>query len=193
MNVGCSLEYLCVSHLAELMQHQWNTSKKLIVYHTNWATYDRNFQVADLPIDQISDINYAFLDLRLKNGFYVPTFTDPWADFEKPFGDARGNLQAFQKLNKPFNFGISIGGWTCSKNFSTSVSTPESRHAFIMECIDIIRRFPWIVRIDLDWEYISPAAELYGETQNVRHPNDGTLELSRDELWTFASRNACMF
>ena len=36
------------------------TEKKLIVYHTSWARYGRNYQVEDLPLDHIADVAYAF-------------------------------------------------------------------------------------------------------------------------------------
>lgn len=52
------------------------SGKSLIVYHTNWACYDRKFNVKDIPIHAISDINYAFLDLKKDpNGHYVPTIS----------------------------------------------------------------------------------------------------------------------
>jgi hypothetical protein len=37
---------------------------KAILYHTNWANYGRNFQVKDIPIKGVTDIAYAFFDLR---------------------------------------------------------------------------------------------------------------------------------
>ncbi|KAI9099370.1 glycoside hydrolase [Phlyctochytrium arcticum] len=73
--------------------HEFPTGKKLILYHANWATYARNFQIKDLPIQFITDINYAFLDLqpcpcpRHQNrpDWLVPTLTDKWADTDKRF------------------------------------------------------------------------------------------------------------
>jgi len=37
---------------------------KAILYHTNWANYGRNFQVKDIPIQGVTDIAYAFFNLR---------------------------------------------------------------------------------------------------------------------------------
>ena len=49
---------------------------------------NRNYQVKDIPIHLISDINYAFMDLKLNSdGHYVPVLSDPWADVDKTFGD----------------------------------------------------------------------------------------------------------
>src|SRR2546423_12953533 len=36
---------------------------KVILYHTNWANYGRNFQVKDIPIRAVTDIAYAFFNL----------------------------------------------------------------------------------------------------------------------------------
>ncbi|KAI8910225.1 glycoside hydrolase [Gorgonomyces haynaldii] len=158
--------------------------QKIILYHTNWATYDRNFQVKDLPIHYITDINYAFLDLKLIDGFYRPVLSDPWADTDKPFPDGvqghvdfNGNLGEFMKLKNlgiPFKFGISVGGWTFSKHFSDAVHSQECRQAFVQGLIDLVKRFPKLIdRIDLDWEHISPPGQNHGDPGNTTRPDDG--------------------
>ncbi|ORY40253.1 glycoside hydrolase [Rhizoclosmatium globosum] len=165
------------------------SSKRLILYHTNWACYGRSFQVKDLPIDYITDINYSFFDLREKGGFLVPTSSDPWADTDKRYGPGEGVAPAdsdadgyfgqfgqFMKLKrqgKRFRFGLSIGGWTFSKHFSSSVRTPEARSAFVNEIIAILSRYPGLFdRIDFDWEYISPVGINFGDPGNETHPED---------------------
>ena len=45
---------------SHLRMHQY----KAILYHTNWANYGRNFQVKDIPIQGVTDIAYAFFNLR---------------------------------------------------------------------------------------------------------------------------------
>jgi len=171
---------------------KWPSDKKLIVYHTNWSTYARNFQVKDLPIDYISDINYAFFDLRQNtNGFYVPTSGDPWADTDCRFTDPEkglqpldswdsnekyfGNFGQFKKLKdsgKKFNLGLSVGGWTWSVHFSNAVKDEASRAAFTDEIIRLFKLYPIFNRIDLDWEYISPEGMSYGLPGNVSGKDD---------------------
>ncbi|KAJ3276654.1 hypothetical protein HDV01_004187 [Terramyces sp. JEL0728] len=192
------------------LQENWNSGKKLIVYHTNWACYGRNYQVKELPVNFISDINYSFLDLK-KNaqGYYVPAFSDPWSDTDKRYtneaesvlpldhqqpasqGEYFGNLGQFMKLKKAgwkFNFGLSIGGWSFSTHFSEAVSTPESRLAFVATCMAILHQFPGLIsRLDFDWEHISPPGTNYGKEGNSASPNDGVnfgllLELLRNHL-----------
>ncbi|KAJ3254555.1 hypothetical protein HK103_007109 [Boothiomyces macroporosus] len=178
------------------LQENWNSGKKLIVYHTNWACYGRNFQVKDLPVNYISDINYSFLDLKPNaQGFYVPAFSDPWSDVDKRYGDPKesvqpldhqqpanpgeyfGNLGQFMKLKRAgykFNLGLSIGGWSFSTHFSEAVATPESRLAFVNACMEILNRFPGLIsRLDFDWEHISPPGANYGKEGNSTSPNDG--------------------
>lgn len=108
-----------------IAQYSWPSRKKLIVYHASWRTYS-NFNVKDIPIDNISDINYAFYKLQQdpQSGFYVPVTRDPWADHDKRFTDVSegvlpldswndqgtkfGNFNQFMKLKnqgKMFNFG----------------------------------------------------------------------------------------
>ncbi|KAJ2994234.1 hypothetical protein HDV02_001736 [Globomyces sp. JEL0801] len=180
-------------------QENWSSNKKLIVYHTNWSTYGRNFQVKDLPINFISDVNYAFLDLKQNSmGFYVPTITDAWSDIEKRYTNESdcvppvdtyqkehpyfGNFRQFANLRAlgyKFNLGLSIG---------VAVSTEPARAAFVNECITLLNKFPGLFnRIDLDWEHISPNNQQYGNEGNVTHPDDGVhfglfLQLLRRKL-----------
>jgi chitinase len=44
------------------------SGKKVILYHTNWANYARNFQVKDIAIQGVSDIAYAFFNLQDSGG-----------------------------------------------------------------------------------------------------------------------------
>ncbi|KAJ1564106.1 hypothetical protein HK405_015823, partial [Cladochytrium tenue] len=88
---------------------------RLAVYHTSWgpssfpppandlvlipnstnlarpalptqACYGAKYNVRDLPIGLVTDVNYAFYDLRpdpARGGHYVPTSADTWADTDK--------------------------------------------------------------------------------------------------------------
>ncbi|KAL5037295.1 hypothetical protein BDV3_006812 [Batrachochytrium dendrobatidis] len=175
------------------------SGKRLIVYHTNWAMYDRKFNVRDIPIYYYSDINYAFVSLTMNDqGFYVPSLSDSWSDTDKRFtvadesvppldppdngqpckpGQYYGNFGQFRNLktiNPAFSLGFSIGGWTLSKHFSTAVRTPETRQAFVQGILDLLNQFPQLFdRVDIDWEHVSPAGENYGDEGNTTHPKDG--------------------
>ena len=52
-------------------------SKKCILYHLNSVNYSRNFQVKDIPIKGVTDIAYAFFNLKDNGGGnYVITSGD---------------------------------------------------------------------------------------------------------------------
>jgi hypothetical protein len=42
--------------------------KRSILYHANWVNYGRNFQVKDIPIEGVTDIAYAFFNLKDNGG-----------------------------------------------------------------------------------------------------------------------------
>jgi chitinase len=169
-----------------------STGKKIIVYFAEWAVYGRKHYVKDLPMEYISDVNYSFFDLRQKNGMYVPQSGDSWATTDKRYTSAEegvppldswntdssffGNFGQFKKLKdqgKQFNLGLSLGGWTWSKNFSDAVLTDQSRNAFADEVIDIFKKYPIFNRLDIDWEYISDSdTQVWGLEGNVTRKGD---------------------
>ena len=131
--------------------------KKLVVYHTNWANYSKDYQVKDIPIDKVNDVCYAFFNLKADGQVFSG---DTWADFEKKYTDkARGvepvdtwdsespfygNLGQFYKLKKSgknFNLILSVGGWSWSKYFSSAVS-PKNRENFIKSLLVIFDKYP---------------------------------------------------
>ncbi len=131
---------------------------KSVAYYTAWSTYGRNYQVSEIPGDQVSHINYAFANIA--NGQCV--LGDPYADTDKYFpgdswdaGSKRGNFNQLNKL-KEANPGletlISVGGWTWSANFPAAAATPESRAAFATSCVKFMKDWGFD-GIDIDWEY----------------------------------------
>ena len=132
--------------------------RKIVAYYTAWATYGRNYQVAEIPADKITHINYAFANIA--NGECV--LGDSYADIDKAFagdtwdqGALRGNFNQLQKLRQEhprLKTLISIGGWTWSKNFSEAAATPQSRDAFVTSCVDFMKQYGFD-GIDVDWEY----------------------------------------
>lgn len=133
-------------------------SKKIIAYYPAWATYARNYQVADIPGQKLTHVNYAFANVR--NGQCV--LGDSYADADKAFagdtwdqGALRGNFNQLTKL-KAANPGlrtlISVGGWTWSANFATAAATDASRTAFASSCVTFMKQYGFD-GIDIDWEY----------------------------------------
>jgi chitinase len=132
-------------------------TNKVIAYYSNWGIYDRNFHVKNLPLDQITHINYAFA--KINNGF-ISTI-DANADYTKVFGDEpkdapyKGNFYQFKMMKEKYphiKMLISIGGWTLSDGFGTVAADPELRERMTESAILFMRKFDFD-GIDLDWEY----------------------------------------
>lgn len=132
--------------------------KKVVAYYTAWSTYGRNYQVTDIPANQITHINYAFANVA--NGQCV--LGDSYADTDKFFpgdswdaGAKRGNFNQLAKLkaqNPHLQTMISVGGWTWSQNFSAAAASDTSRKAFAKSCVTFMKTYGFD-GIDIDWEY----------------------------------------
>jgi chitinase len=132
--------------------------KKIVAYYPSWATYARNYQVADIPGQKVTHINFAFANIA--DGKCV--VGDSYADTDKAFagdswdvGAKRGNFNQLTKLkaaNPALETMISIGGWTWSKNFSAAAASDASRKAFVSSCVDFMKTYNFD-GIDIDWEY----------------------------------------
>jgi chitinase len=133
-------------------------NSKIVAYYPSWATYARNYQVADIPGQKMTHINFAFANIA--DGKCV--VGDTYADTDKAFagdswdtGAKRGNFNQLTKLkaaNPHLKTMISIGGWTWSKNFSAAAATDSSRKAFVSSCVDFMQTYGFD-GIDIDWEY----------------------------------------
>ena len=140
------------------------TNKVIIAYYPGWATYVRNFQVADIPAGLITHINYAFWDAAWDPVTETATIQslDTFADLEKSFpGDTwdqplKGNFNQLYKLQQQFpDLGLilSIGGWTRSATFSPIAASANGRQTFAASCVAFLTNYPFFTGIDIDWEY----------------------------------------
>jgi chitinase len=195
-----------------ITQYPTITGKRAIYFHTNWSTYDRNFQVKDIPQDVI-DIYYSFFNLD-QNGIKSG---DVWADFDKRFTGSDsvdppdtwnengtfGNFGQFKKLKEQrgFNLHLAIGGWSWSKYFSDAVLTNESRVQFATSIISLFLKYPIFNGISLDWEYVSDDGVNYGNPGNIARKEDSLnfraflvllrQELSRNEMCHYVISMCC--
>ena len=146
---------------------------RVVGYFTEWGIYQRGFDVADIPANLLTDINYAFADI---NDAGEVVLFDRFAAVEKSYpGDTwdqpvRGNFNQLAKLkeqNPDLNVLISIGGWTLSEDFSDVAATQQAREKFAASAVDFITTYGFD-GIDLDWEYPVEG----GEDDNVHRPED---------------------
>jgi chitinase len=130
----------------------------VVGYYPEWGTYDRNYQVYDIPAQKINIINYAFA--KINDEGEIDHF-DAYAATDKFFpGDSwdenlRGNLKQLIKLKNRFphlRTMVSVGGWTLSGPFSNMAMTEAGRNKFADSCVAYIRAYQFD-GVDIDWEY----------------------------------------
>jgi chitinase len=162
--------------------------KRAIYYHTAWATYGRNFQVANVPA-YVTDLAYAFMDIKLDSGLARIANADTYSDLEKRFinpAEAVGGvvdkwsytdepepqffgnfrqLMLLKQQRPQVHLDISIGGWTFSNNFSTAVSTAEQRASFADSIVDFLRKYPFFGGVSLDWEFLTNDGSQIGDAK----------------------------
>ena len=190
--VSSVVNLLLVVGLPAVSFSQGPAASRVVGYYPGWGIYDRNFEVADLPGDKLTHVNYAFANLV--NGECV--LGDPWADVDRRLsgdpwsgpGSDEPYYGNFRQLNllKDASPGlqtlISIGGWTWSGNFSDAALTPTSRERFATSCADFMQAYGFD-GLDIDWEYPGGGG-LAGNTVRPEDPQNFTLLLQalRDEL-----------
>lgn len=135
-----------------------NLNKVVVGYFVEWGIYARDYQVSDIPAEQLNVLNYAFADISPAGEV---TLFDSWAAVEKAYpGDRwdeplRGNFKQLQllKARHPHLITmISVGGWTLSGRFSDVALTQASREKFAASAVRFIRQYGFD-GVDIDWEY----------------------------------------
>ncbi len=147
---------------------------RVVGYYPSWAIYARNYLVTDIPVEQVTHINYAFANIS--NGQVV--MGDWYADNDRYYpgdcwdpGCERGNFHQLRILKEQYpqlKTLIAVGGWTWSENFSDAAATPAARELFANSCAEFIIEHGFD-GVDLDWEY-----PVFGGDWDVEHrPEDG--------------------
>ncbi len=182
------------------------TDKRIVAYYIEWGVYGRDYQPADMPLDQITHVNYAFANIG-DDGLIA--IGDPYAAIDKAYpGDSwdqpyRGTYNQLNNVLRAqyphIKTLISVGGWTWSGKFSDVALTAESRDRFSESCVDFIRAYNFD-GVDIDWEY-PVCCGLSGNTyrpedrenytllmESLRiHLDQAALEDDREYLLTIAS------
>lgn len=155
----------------------------IAAYYPEWAIYSRDFNVADVPAENLTHLIYAFskIDSAGKMGLF-----DSYAAVEKTFNAAdsvdgvadtwdqtlAGNFNQLAELklaNPELKTMIAVGGWTLSGTFSDVAATAESRATFAQSVVDFMQKYPMFDGIDFDWEYAGGG----GLESNIVRPEDG--------------------
>ena len=181
-----------VSSLSAAAASAMGTASRVVGYYPAWGIYDRGFEIADLPGEKLTHVNYAFANLV--GGQCV--LGDPWADVERhlpgdpwsgpgseaPYFGNFHQLDLLQEQHPNLKTLISVGGWTWSGNFSDAALTPASRAQFATSCADFMEAYSFD-GIDIDWEYPGGG----GLASNTSRPEDTQnftllLQAVRNEL-----------
>jgi chitinase len=151
------------------------TDKKIVAYYIEWGIYGRDYQPADMPLEKVTHVNYAFANISADGRIAIG---DPYAAIEKLYpGDSWDQPYAgtYNQLNNVLREEhphiktlISVGGWTWSGRFSDVALTEQSRELFAESCVQFIRDYNFD-GVDLDWEYPVEG----GLSSNIRRPEDG--------------------
>ena len=161
-----------------------NTPAPIIAaYYPEWAIYSRDFNVADVPAENLTHLIYAFskIDSSGRMGLF-----DTYAAVEKTFNAAdsvdgvadtwdqtlAGNFNQLAELklaNPELKTMIAVGGWTLSGTFSDVAATVESRVTFAKSVADFMQKYPMFDGIDFDWEYAGGG----GLESNIVRAEDG--------------------
>ncbi|MDG1991163.1 MAG: cellulose binding domain-containing protein, partial [Pirellulales bacterium] len=145
--------------------------KVLAAYFPEWGIYGRDYQLADVPADELTHLIYAFADL---NAAGEMTLFDSYAATEKRFSaeesvtgeadqwyyppeDPRseqtiwGNfnqLALLKEANPHLTISIAVGGWTLSDHFSTVTSTQAGRDTFSDSIVEFLTTYQVFDGID---------------------------------------------
>ncbi len=154
------------------------TNKRIITYYGDWVHYSGQdfFNPADIPLDKVTHVNYAFVDVHADGGL---GFMDTYAAFDKTFGEAwdseyKGIIGQFQKLRKQYpntRFGFSLGGWSRSAYFPTVTADPVKRAKLVKEAVNLLRKYGFDF-VDIDWEYPGyvRAPDMANNPNDLGHP-----------------------
>ncbi|ESK83904.1 glycoside hydrolase family 18 protein [Moniliophthora roreri MCA 2997] len=108
-------------------------------YYPGWNSND--FPLSKVTWSKYTHLTYAFAKTTKEGGLSLE-------------GSNPGGLQPFVKAahDNGVKACLSIGGWTGSQYFSTAVSTPEKRTAFVKTVVDFAKKYD-VDCLDMDWEY----------------------------------------
>lgn len=138
------------------------STKRNVMYYGDWSVWggQGNFYPKDIPADQLTHLNFAFLDFDAQGNLI---FTDKDAATGNPVGQPgvtwgdvnAGILPALVELraqNPNLKIGISIGGWSKSGDFSDMAANDASRARFVENVMKFVE-YTNMDFVDIDWEY----------------------------------------
>lgn len=155
----------------------------MVGYFPEWAIYDRNFQLSDVPADQLTHLVYAFSRINeqgrmalfdtyaaVEKRFSAQESVDGVADtWDQPLAGNFHQLAELKAANPDLSVLIAVGGWTLSGPFSDVAATEQGRANFADSVVEFLQTYPMFDGVDFDWEYPGGG----GLESNTVRPQDG--------------------
>ncbi|MBE0359245.1 glycosyl hydrolase family 18 protein [Pseudoalteromonas aliena] len=192
------------SHLAPLPMNVNSNNRDIGVkqdlvtgaYFVEWGIYGRDFDVTNIPAQNLSHILYGFIPICGPNDSltgnpkrsleiacagtqdFEVVIHDPWAAVQKalpgvdandPIRGTYSQLMALKQRYPDLKILPSVGGWTLSDPFS-SFTDKANRDIFVASMEEFLKTWKFYDGVDIDWEY--PGGD--GANKSIGDPiNDG--------------------
>ncbi|WP_257326758.1 glycosyl hydrolase family 18 protein [Pseudoalteromonas rhizosphaerae] len=165
-------------------------------YFVEWGIYGRDYDVTNIPAQNLSHILYGFIPICGENASltgspkqaletacagsadYEVVIHDPWAAVQKalPGVDAKdpirgtySQLMALKQRYPDLKILPSVGGWTLSDPFG-GFTNKANRDTFVASMEEFLRTWKFYDGVDIDWEF--PGGD--GPNPDIGDPiNDG--------------------
>ncbi|WWC90512.1 uncharacterized protein L201_005448 [Kwoniella dendrophila CBS 6074] len=162
--------------------------KRVVGYFVNWGIYGRKYFPQQIPVNDLTHINYAFANINKDSGEVV--LSDSWADVEihfdgdkwdEPGTNLYGCFKAIyllKKSNRNLKVLLSIGGWTYSSNF-VNIIHHSWRKTFVDSAVKLVQDLG-IDGLDIDYEYPKTSAEAEAYVALLAELRAGLVQLAHN-------------
>ncbi|CAM4260010.1 glycosyl hydrolase family 18 protein [Pseudoalteromonas ostreae] len=165
-------------------------------YFVEWGIYGRDYDVTNVPAQNLSHILYGFIPICGENASltggpkraletacadsadYEVVIHDPWAAVQKalpgvdatdPIRGTYAQLMALKQRYPDLKVLPSVGGWTLSDPFG-GFTNKANRDIFVASMEEFLRTWKFYDGVDIDWEF--PGGD--GPNPDIGDPiNDG--------------------
>jgi chitinase len=123
--------------------------RRLVGYLASW-TIGKEYQVADVPANRLTHLNYAFAGISPSGECVLGN--------ARVDGPSLSELRRLKQRNSTLRTSISITGGGATGRFPTVAGTADARQHFAQSCVRFIQQYG-LDGVDLDWEYPTGSAD----------------------------------